>query len=124
MDEIVSERKTLGYLTTSRLEKDWLARRAVERDLQVLTEILIDVCQWLITLAGRPPSTTGADAVQRCVEMGVLPSPEPYRKMVQFRNFIVHRYERIDVTILVEIVNNRLDDFESFRRLVMDYVAR
>ena len=34
--------------------------------------------------------------------------------MVQFRNFVVHRYERIDVEILVDIVNNKLAAFESF----------
>jgi hypothetical protein len=39
--------------------------------------------------------------------------------MVQFRNFVVHRYERIDTEILVEIVNNRLDDFEKFRDEVL-----
>ena len=46
-----------------------------------------------------------------------------YRKIVQFRNFIVHRYERIDSAILVDISNNRLHDFEHFRDEVMLYVS-
>ena len=45
----------------------------------------------------------------------MLSSVDPYRQMVQFRNFIVHRYENVDVQILVDIVNHRLAEFERFR---------
>ena len=58
------------------------------------------------------PAATGVEAVERCVKLGALASVEPYRKMIQFRNFVVHRYERVDVAILVDIVNNRLGDFD------------
>lgn len=121
MDEILNELRSLKDVKTSQLEEDWLIKRAIERDLQVLSEIVIDVCQRLIAMADQSPATTGVDAVQRCVKMGALTSMEPYRKMIQFRNFIVHRYEQVDLAILVDIVNNRLDDFELFRKEVMNY---
>ena len=44
--------------------------------------------------------------------------------MVQFRNFIVHRYENIDVEILADIVNQRLGDFDGFRDEVLRYCRR
>lgn len=44
--------------------------------------------------------------------------------MVQFRNFIVHRYERVDVAILADLVNRQLDDFDQFRQEILDYVQR
>ena len=121
MDEILNELRSLKDVKASQLEEDWLIRRAIERDLQVLSEIVIDVCQRLIALADQSPATTGVQAVQRCVKMGALASMEPYRKMIQFRSFIVHRYEQVDLAILVDIVNNRLDNFELFRKEVMDY---
>jgi uncharacterized protein YutE (UPF0331/DUF86 family) len=121
LEELLGELRSLGRITSGRLEQDWLTRRAVERNLQVLTEIVIDVCQRLISLAGQTPAATSVDAIQRCVQLGVLSSMEPFRKMIQFRNFIVHRYERIDVAILAEIVNNRLEDFGTFRRQVLEY---
>jgi uncharacterized protein YutE (UPF0331/DUF86 family) len=37
-------------------------------------------------------------------------------------NFIVHRYERVDGRILVEMVNEHLGDFERFRQEIMKYV--
>jgi uncharacterized protein YutE (UPF0331/DUF86 family) len=121
LEELLGELRSLGRITTGQLEQDWLTRRAVERNLQVLTEIVIDVCQRIISLAGQSPAATSVDAVQRCVQLGVLSSMEPFRKMTQFRNFIVHRYERIDVAILADIVNNRLEDFDTFRRQVIEY---
>jgi uncharacterized protein YutE (UPF0331/DUF86 family) len=42
--------------------------------------------------------------------------------MVQFSNFIVHRYDRIDVAILVDVVNNRLSDFDRFKAEILAYV--
>jgi uncharacterized protein YutE (UPF0331/DUF86 family) len=46
------------------------------------------------------------------------------REMVRFRNFIVHRYERVDVEILVAMVNRHLTDFEHFRSEILNYVRR
>jgi len=123
LDVALQEVRSLGKVTTSALREEWKTRRAIERDLQVLVEIMIDVCQRIISLAGQAPATTAGDAVERCVRLGALSQYDAYRKMVQFRNFIVHHYERIDVEILVDIVNNRLGDFERFRNEVMRYAA-
>lgn len=41
---------------------------------------------------------------------------------VLVRNFIVHRYERVDVEILVDMVNRHLSDFERFRDEILSYV--
>lgn len=123
LDAILAELSSLGPIRPSQLDADWRTRRAIERDLQVLVEIVIDVCQRMIGLAGRAPATSGAEAVQRCIDMGVLSDYEDYRRMVQFRNFIVHRYEAVDVAILADMVNRRLGDFERFRSEVLVYVG-
>jgi len=114
-DETLNELGSLGRITAGGLNQDWRTRRAVERDLQILVEIVIDICQRIISLAGQTPAATGGEAVQRCVQLGALSDKEIYRKMAQFRNFVVHRYEYIDVDILADIVNNRLADFAEFR---------
>jgi uncharacterized protein YutE (UPF0331/DUF86 family) len=36
----------------------------------------------------------------------------------------VHRYEDVDPTILVDIVNRRLADFERFRADILEYLKR
>ena len=122
LEQVLAELKSLGLVSVAQLEGEWRTRRAIERNLQVLVEIVIDVCQRLISLDGRTPATTGRKAVSICVQMGVLSNYEPYGKMVQFRNFIVHRYERVDIDILVNMVNRRMPDFEQFRNEVLAYV--
>jgi uncharacterized protein YutE (UPF0331/DUF86 family) len=124
LDQTLSELQSLGQVDVAQLSKDWRTRRAIERDLQVLVEIVIDVCQRLLSLAGQTPAATGIDAVERCIQLGALSNQEAYRQMVRFRNFIVHRYERVDTAILVEVVNLRLADFELFRDEVLAYAKR
>jgi uncharacterized protein YutE (UPF0331/DUF86 family) len=122
LDRTLEELRSLGTIDVGSLEGDWRTRRAVERDLQVLVEIVIDVCQRLISLAGKSPAPSGAGAVERCVELGALCGYEPYGQMVQFHNFIVHRYEEVESSYLVTMVNDHLRDFEQFRREVVVYV--
>ena len=124
LDEVVLELRSLGQVTEGQLHDDWRTRRAVERDLQVLIEIMIDVCQRLIALVGQTPTATAREAVERCVQLGALSQYEAYHPMIQFRNFIVHHYERIDTAILVDIVNQRLGAAERFRDEILAYVQR
>lgn len=54
----------------------------MERDLKVLVEIVIGICQRLLTLHDQTPAPTSRDAVERCVQLGVLSDDTAYRKMV------------------------------------------
>ena len=119
----LDELRTLYPLTEERLG-EWLVLRAVERDLQVAVEIVIDVCQRLISLAGRPPASNSREAVEGCVALGALESAEPFRQMVGFRNIVVHRYEFVAPEVLLTLVNDHLGDFERFIEEVMAYVER
>jgi uncharacterized protein YutE (UPF0331/DUF86 family) len=124
LDEVLAELRSLGQIEAAQLSSDWRTQRAIERDLQVLVEIVIDVCQRLISASGQVPAATGAIAIERCVQIGALSDDEAYHKMVGLRNFIVHRYEHIDITILVDMVNNHLPDFEQFRDEILAYVQK
>ena len=123
-NETLIELKSLGSITTSQLKNDWKTRKAIERNLQILVEIVIDICQRIIALSGQPPVSSGRESIQRCIKLGVLSDLKPYSKMVQFRNFIVHRYEHIELEILVAMVTKNLVDFEKFRNEIMTYVKK
>ena len=124
LETTLNELRSLGVLTADQLRADWRTRRAVERDLQIAVEVVIDVCQRLIALHGQAPAATSAGVIERCVQLGILTGKPAYGKMVQFRNFVVHRYENIDVEILAGIVNERLGDFDGFRDEVLRYYRR
>lgn len=122
LDSVLTELRTLGTLDVQQLAADWHTQRAVERDLQILVEIVIDICQHLIALAGQAPAATGGVAIERCMQLGALASHQNYHKMVQFRNFMVHRYEHVDSAILINIIDHHLTDFERFRDDILNYV--
>lgn len=122
LEEVLNELRSLGEIEVEQLKRDWRTQRAVERSLQVLIEVAIDICQRLIALLGQSPATTGTNAVERCIQLGILTEMLEYRQMVRFRNFIVHRYDKIDTAVLVNVVNNQLPVFEQFRDEVMAYV--
>ncbi len=124
LDETLHELESLGHVQVATLKNDWIIRRAVERNLQVLSEIVLDICQRLISILGESPATTGSNAVKRCVSLGVLSAPDPYQKMIQFRNFIVHRYEQIDAEILASMCNKHLTDYKQFKTEILEYVRQ
>jgi len=124
LDKVLDELRSLGEVSVEQLQDDWRTKRAVERDLQVLVEIVMDICQRLLSISGQTPSATEAEAIQRCIQLGALSDFEVYRKMVQFRNFVVHRYEQVDNDILVAMVNRHLSDFERFRTEILVYVKK
>lgn len=124
LEKVLTELRSLGVVTSPDLQDDWRTRRAVKRGLHVLVEIVIDICQRLLTLHDPTPAPTSRDAVERCVQLGILSDDTAYRKTVQFRSFVVHRCQQVDVEILVDMVTHRLTDFGRFRSEVLACAER
>lgn len=100
--------------TVAEFATDRLLCRAVERQLQVCAEAVIDICERVLAVKKEPPVQAASERVEKLAELGILADPAPYRSMVQFRNFIVPRYEQIDPEILYEIAVHHVDRFEQF----------
>ena len=124
LQQALTELRSPGVATSPDLQDDWRTQRAVKRDLQVLVEIVTDICQRLLTLHDQTPAPTSRHAGECCVQLGVLSDDTAYRKMIQFRSSVVHRSEQVDVEILVDMVNHRLTDFERFRSEVLAHAER
>jgi uncharacterized protein YutE (UPF0331/DUF86 family) len=118
MDNEVACLRALGAVTSARLDGDHFLKHGIERALQICVEVVVDVAQRILSLEGRQPAPSAFDALKGIEAMGVIASAERYRAMVQFRNFVVHRYERVDSAVLVSILGQHLDDFAAFRNEV------
>jgi uncharacterized protein YutE (UPF0331/DUF86 family) len=123
LDATLAELESLIPLSAAVIESEWTIRRAVERDLQVLSEIVVDVSQRLLSILGESPAPSAGDAVKRCMARGVLSDREGYIKAVRMRNVIVHQYDQVDPRILADVVNNHLDEYRAFRDEVLAFVA-
>ena len=102
-------------------EKDWRTQMIAERGLQILIEIIIDVANRLIAINNWGLTTSSADSIRLLVLKKVISSEEPYLKMIKFRNFIVHDYDRVDNAIVYSILTENLDDIRKFRDEVLNY---
>jgi len=101
LDTNLAELRPLGTITLSQLKSDWRTLKAIQHNLQILIEVVIDICNRLLAVDRQTPSTTSREAVKRCIFIGILSDYKPYEKMVQFRNFIVH-----NVTYGVSVLEN------------------
>ncbi len=118
MENEIARLRGLGAVTIESLENDHFLKHGVERSLQICIEIVVDVSQRILSLEGRQPAPTAFDALAGLEAMGIIASAEKYRTMIQFRNFVVHRYENVDPSVLVSILNVHLGDLEAFRNEV------
>ena len=118
MDDEIARLRAIGEMSTARLDSDHFLKHGIERALQICIEVVVDVAQRILSLEGRQPAPTAFDAIHALEAMGIIVSAERYRPMIQFRNFVVHRYERVDSAVLVDILGHRLEDLTSFRNEV------
>jgi uncharacterized protein YutE (UPF0331/DUF86 family) len=61
------------------------------------------------------------DLLEKLTQAGII-SPlmrDSLRRMKGFRNILVHEYGGVDDRIVYEILQNRLDDFEAFKREIL-----
>ncbi len=106
--------RSLKELSLEKLQTDYFLKRGIERTLQVSIEAVIDIANRIISLLDHPPAPTSFRALEILKDKGVIADALNYRKMIQFRNFIVHRYESINDEILLDILQNHLNDFDRF----------
>lgn len=114
IEERLENIKSWDIDSFSKLQNSSLLQNAIERALQVAIESMIDVSERILSLENIPPQSTATDNIKKLQELGILKSSEEYLNMVKFRNFIVHRYEKIDLEIIYEILKKRLHLFRNF----------
>lgn len=96
------------------LQDNSMLHLAVERALQVAIEAMIDVAERIVALNKIPPQNSSASNLKKLHELNIIGNATDYTDMIRFRNFIVHRYEKIDLEIISNIITNKLDLFIQF----------
>jgi uncharacterized protein YutE (UPF0331/DUF86 family) len=111
--------------TPAELRTNTELRWAVERGLQLCAQNALDVATHLVAAAGRE-APDYATSIDRLAEAGVLP-PEfaaRFRGVAGFRNVLVHGYLEVDLDLVHQALDERLEEFDRFAALVEDYVER
>jgi len=96
------------------LQENVMLQLAVERALQVAIEAMIDVAERILALKQISPQNSAALSMKKLQESDILGNATDYADMIKFRNFIVHRYEKIDLEIIFNIITEKLYLFNQF----------
>ena len=120
----VNDLRNATDITHEKYIKDIRLQRFVERTLQISIECCFDVVHHIISDKGFREPDSYADAFTVLAEQGVLSqaSVSEFHMMAQFRNKIVHYYEKIDPEQVYAIFKGKLQTFESFRNQIEQWI--
>ena len=126
IDELDGYLRELEQVKPASLEeyKKIEKKRSSERLLQLSIECVINICALTVTGLRLGLPSEEDDLFERLEQAGII-SPlmkETLRKMKAFRNILVHEYGRLDDQLVYELLQNRLDDFETFKREILEAI--
>jgi len=103
-----------------------MLRRAVERALQVVAEVCLDIGRRLIALEGFRYPEHNRDVFRVLGEEEVIPQEllPALLDLARFRNLIVHDYAKIDDAKVYGILKKRLGDLDEYARAIVAYLER
>lgn len=109
------------------LFSDQLRTYGVLHTFQIAIEAIITCNHHLIAECELGTPERNIDAVAALRQAGILPGGEladNLTRMIRFRNLLVHRYRQVDLNQVYEVLQNNLEDFESYCSAVSNFLAR
>ncbi len=124
LEEYLGQVREFATLSVADYSADWKAQRIVERTLQIMIELCIDISGHLVSDRRLRIPVSYADTFRVLVEGGILDDDlgKIMEKMAKFRNVVVHHYDRVDSAIVITILRKHLDDFIQFRDAVLEAI--
>lgn len=124
LESYITDLRTATDITHEKYIRDIRLQRFVERTLQISIECCFDIVHHIVAENGFREPDSYADAFVVLAEQGVLTqeSVREFQMMAQFRNKIVHYYEKIDPEQVYAIFKGKLNSFDSFKNQINDWV--
>ena len=121
----VDKLNRLALVTREEFLADYTKVESAKHLFQVSVECCLDISNHIIASERFRAPKSYAESFEILAEQGIIPEPliPTLRKMVQFRNRLVHLYWEVDAEIIYEILQKNLTDFDIFAKRVVDYIA-
>lgn len=115
------------YAIDSKLpfEADYLKQDAIAMNLQRMCELTIDIANyWIKSKKLGLPQDSG-DAFVLLQRAGVIPEEmrKAFQAMVGFRNVLVHEYKKLDLAVMVNVIEHHLDEPLAFANLALKAIG-
>jgi uncharacterized protein YutE (UPF0331/DUF86 family) len=102
-------------------KEDHLRQDAIAVNLQRATELAIDMANHVIKERKLGLPKESRQSFELLGTSGIIPQElaRTLQGMVGFRNILVHEYQKLDIEIMIDIIENRLRDMIDFSNLLL-----
>lgn len=120
-----SQLKRRQGLTPAKLDGDLELLWAIQHGLQLSIQIVLDIGNHILS-EEKVSVNEYADIFPALARLNVIPADyaQSVKGMAGLRNLLVHEYTDIDEELLIDIINNRLDDFAVFSSHIINYLKQ
>jgi uncharacterized protein YutE (UPF0331/DUF86 family) len=103
-------------------EEDYLRQDAIALNLQRACEQCIDLANYTIRMRELGLPKESRDAFRLLADNRVIPREFASRLegMVGFRNVLLHEYQRLDINLMVDVIEHRLGDLLQFTDSIVE----
>lgn len=126
LDTLLSQIEEYRGISADAYRADWKTQRIIERTLQLMIELCVDVAHHIIAEKALPVPTGYAHTFEILNQSGLLDDElaSTMVRMAKFRNILVHQYTVIDAPIVAAILHDPLTDFVRFRDAMVTVVKQ
>lgn len=112
------------YYTLDRglaFEQDFLKQDAIAMNLQRACELSIDIANFLIKIRKLGLPQDSRDSFELLRRAGIIHESmaRALQAMVGFRNILVHEYRKLDLSIMVKVIENHTRDLLDFATVAL-----
>lgn len=103
-------------------QEDYLRQDAIALNLQRACEHCIDLANYTIKKKKLGLPKESKDSFRLLSQEHVIDTELSLKleKMVGFRNTLIHEYQKLDIDLMIEVIENRLDDLVDFTTLIQN----
>ncbi|MDO8136438.1 MAG: DUF86 domain-containing protein [Candidatus Brocadiales bacterium] len=121
MEDYLGQIKEFSHITPEDYAKDWKTQRIVERTLQIMIEICVDIANHIIADRKYRVPFSYADTFKVLQEEGIIHAELSgnMERMARFRNILVHHYNKLDASTMVTLLREQLEDFLRYKDSIL-----
>ncbi len=118
------ELETVLVYRDQEIKEDKLKLRALERIIQLIVDEMIDINNHFIRYAKLRVPGDFQSTFLVLAENSILPQEFAAKlaPVVGLRNRLVHRYEEVDINILLNAIRKSRNDFKEYVRYIIKYL--
>ena len=102
-------------------EKDHMKQDAIAANLQRACEQAIDLANHTIKVRKLGLPKESKESFRLLAQNGIIPDElaDKLEKMIGFRNTLVHEYRKLDINMMIDVIENHLNDLLDFTNYIV-----